>query len=89
MANDKPSKYITEIQKENQLSEIQIRKNAKVVLKNILHDYNRFSISTIDSFTQRTIKAFNRELGILPNFRLELDSEMILGRSHRQAAFKN
>ena len=81
LANDKPSKYITEIQKENQLSEIQIRKNAKVVLKNILHDYNRFSISTIDSFTQRTIKAFNRELGISPNFRLELDSEMILAEA--------
>ena len=81
LANDKPSKYIAEIQKENQLSEIQIRKNAKVVLKNILHDYNRFSISTIDSFTQRTIKAFNRELGISPNFRLELDSEMILAEA--------
>lgn len=81
LANDKPSKYIAEIQKENQLSEIQIRKNAKLVLKNILHDYNRFSISTIDSFTQRTIKAFNRELGISPNFRLELDSEMILAEA--------
>jgi ATP-dependent helicase/nuclease subunit A len=58
-----------------------IRANAKQVLKNILHDYNRFSISTIDSFTQRTIKAFNRELGISPNYRLELDSEMILAEA--------
>jgi ATP-dependent exoDNAse (exonuclease V) beta subunit len=81
LASDQPSKYISEIQKEIQLPEAQIRKNAKVVLKNILHDYNRFSISTIDSFTQRTIKAFNRELGISPNYRLELDSEMILAEA--------
>ncbi len=81
LAHDKPSKYIAEIQKKNHLSEELIRKNAMVVLKNILHDYNRFSISTIDSFTQRTIKAFNRELGISPNFRVELDSEMILAEA--------
>jgi len=81
LASNQPSKYIAEIQKENHISEELIRKNAKQVLKNILHDYNRFSISTIDSFTQRTIKAFNRELGISPNFRLELDSEMILAEA--------
>ena len=81
LASGEPSNYIAEIQKENYLSEVQIRKNANQVLKNILHDYNRFSISTIDSFTQRTIKAFNRELGISPNFRLELNSEMILSEA--------
>ena len=81
LASHQPSKYIAEIQKENQMPEPLIRKNAKLVLKNILHDYNRFSISTIDSFTQRTIKAFNRELGISPNYRLELDSEMILAEA--------
>jgi len=81
LASGQPSKYISEIQKENHLPEALIRANAKLVLKNILHDYNRFSISTIDSFTQRTIKAFNRELGISPNYRLELDSEMILAEA--------
>jgi ATP-dependent helicase/nuclease subunit A len=81
LASNQPSKYIAEIQKENQMPEALIRSNAKLVLKNILHDYNRFSISTIDSFTQRTIKAFNRELGISPNYRLELDSEMILAEA--------
>ncbi len=81
LAAGEASSYIAEIQKENNLSEENIRRNAKLVLKNILHDYNRFSISTIDSFTQRTIKAFNRELGISPNFRLELNSEMILAEA--------
>src|SRR5665811_611210 len=34
--------------------------------------------NTIDSFTQKIIKSFNRELGISPNFTIELDSDMIL-----------
>jgi len=60
------------------LSESAVREKALLVLKNILHDYNRFSVNTIDSFTQLIIKSFNRELGISPHFTLELDSEMIL-----------
>ncbi len=81
LAQNYPSDYIIEIQKESKLNEEQIRKNAKEVLRNILHDYNRFSISTIDSFTQRTIKAFNRELGISPNYKLELNSDIILSEA--------
>ncbi len=81
LAKNEPSAYISAIQNESNLTEEQVRKNAKLVLRNILHDYNRFSVSTIDSFTQRTIKAFNRELGISPNYRLEMDSEMILAEA--------
>jgi len=77
LANNKESDYLKILQN-NTYSEKEIRTRAKTVLKNILHDYNRFSISTIDSFTQRIIKSFNRELGISPNFSLELDSDMIL-----------
>ena len=72
------SPYIPLLMKELALNEIQIRTRAKVALKNILHDYSRFSVSTIDTFTQRIIKAFNREMGISPCFVLELDNDMIL-----------
>ena len=74
--NDSP--YLESLQKELGFPEEIIRQRARLVLKNILHDFNRFSINTIDSFTQRVIKAFNRELGISPNFALELDDSMIL-----------
>lgn len=78
LARGKESKYLATLQSETGFSEEMIRIKAAAVLKNILHDYNRFSISTIDSFTQRVIKAFNRELGISPNFTLELDSSLVL-----------
>ena len=81
LASGQPSKYLAELQKGNSLSEAAIRQNARVVLKNILHDYNRFSISTIDSFTQRIIKAFNREMGISPNYQLELNNDLILAEA--------
>ncbi len=80
LANNQPSYYLKILQN-NTYPENEIRNKAKLVLKNILHDYNRFSIKTIDSFTQRIIKSFNRELGISPNFTVELDSDMILAEA--------
>ena len=78
IANGKKSATIEVLKKETNKSEQFIRERAHQVLKNILHDYNRFSINTIDSFTQKVIKSFNRELGISPNFTVELDTDMIL-----------
>ena len=78
IADGKDSATIAELLKETDFSEQFIRDRARRVLKNILHDYNRFSINTIDSFTQKVIKSFNRELGISPNFTLELDTDIIL-----------
>ena len=78
LAIEKDSPYIEPLQKDNNYTEQFIRQRAKEVLKNILHDYNRFSINTIDSFTQKVIKAFNRELGISPNFTVELDNDILL-----------
>lgn len=78
LAENSDSAYLDVLKNGTSLSESKIRERAKLVLKSILHDYNRFAVSTIDSFTQRVIKAFNREMGISPNFVLELDNEMIL-----------
>ena len=78
LAKGNDSAYMETLKNELNLSDELIRQKSQQVMKNILHDYNRFSISTIDSFTQRIIKAFNRELGISPNFALELDNNMIL-----------
>lgn len=78
LSSNQKTDYLESLKKDNSLSEEFIRDRAKQVLKNILHDYNRFSISTIDSFTQKVIRAFNRELGISPNYTVELDSNIIL-----------
>lgn len=51
------------------------------LLHNILFDYHRFAVSTIDSFTQKIIKSFNREVGINPNYQIELDNQIIVNES--------
>lgn len=78
LARGYKSSYLQELTQNLNLPEKQIRENAEEVLENILHEYQRFSVSTIDSFTQKIIRAFNRELGISPAFTLEIDNEMIL-----------
>lgn len=78
LAKEDDSAYMSLLKNELSLAEASIRQRARQALNNILHDYSRFSISTIDSFTQRIIKAFNREMGISPHFVLELDNDLIL-----------
>jgi ATP-dependent exoDNAse (exonuclease V) beta subunit len=69
------SKYL-EFLKENG-SESKIRERATFLLKLILHDYSRFSVMTIDSFFQKIIRSFAREIRLNASFRTEID--------HRQA----
>jgi ATP-dependent helicase/nuclease subunit A len=78
LARNGDSPYLEWLKKEFLLEEDIVRQRAHQALNNILHDYSRFSISTIDSFTQRIIKSFNREMGISPHFVLELDNDLIL-----------
>jgi ATP-dependent helicase/nuclease subunit A len=51
---------------------------SKETLTLLLHSYSRFSISTIDAFFQRVIRSFTRESGLMGNFRLEIDSDLVL-----------
>ncbi|MFV0291141.1 MAG: UvrD-helicase domain-containing protein [Mangrovibacterium sp.] len=60
------------------LSAAEIKSRSQNTLRRILHDFSRFSISTIDSFFQRVIKSFNKELGINGNFQVELNNSDIL-----------
>jgi ATP-dependent exoDNAse (exonuclease V) beta subunit len=48
------------------------------VQRDILHNYNQFSISTIDAFFQRVIRAFTRESGLMGDYRLEVDQDLVL-----------
>ncbi|MEI8114497.1 MAG: UvrD-helicase domain-containing protein, partial [Bacteroidia bacterium] len=78
LAKGIPSVYMDILTKELGWQPMQVQQQAQLVLKRILHDYSRFSISTIDSFFQRVIKAFNRELGINAAYNVELDEKSIL-----------
>lgn len=60
LAGGRPSSYLTDISTSTGKSEAIIRKEAGEILSSILHDYSRFSVSTIDSFYQKIVRAFAR-----------------------------
>jgi len=63
------------------LSESRIRGNARLAQTEILHDYSRFTVLTIDKFFQRILHAFVKELGIELNYNVEIESASVLARS--------
>jgi len=72
------SDYLSGLVKATNKTEEWIRKEAKDILNSILHDYSRFSVSTIDSFFQKVLRAFAREVGLHAGFNIELDHSSIL-----------
>lgn len=58
----------------------ELRNRAKATLSAILHDYSAFSVSTIDSFFQRIIRAFAKEIDLQAKFDVELDQDGVLDR---------
>ena len=52
-----------------------IKQQSKILLEKILYEYDRFSISTIDSFFQRILRAFALEFGLSSQFNLEIELE--------------
>ena len=54
---------------------------AQSVLRDILHDYSAFAISTIDKFFQQALRAFAREIGQFASYQVELDKDSLIAES--------
>ena len=70
--------YLKEIMKTSNKSVDEIRKAADTALKNIIHDYSRFRIETIDSFFQSVMRNLARELELGANMTIELNNGNVL-----------
>ncbi len=51
---------------------------ARTALQRILHDYGNFSVSTIDSFFQRIVRSFSKELKLPMRYEIQLDAGIAL-----------
>jgi ATP-dependent exoDNAse (exonuclease V) beta subunit len=56
----------------------EVRQRAAATFKLVLYHYADFAVSTIDSFVQRIVTAFTRELGLPATFEVELDTDSVL-----------
>lgn len=81
LASGAPSDHLNDLIEETSLDETTLRKRAKIVRSLILHDYSHFTVLTNDTFFQRILRAFVRELGIDMNFSTELDTAPVLAKS--------
>jgi len=70
--------YLNDLLLQTSQTEEWIRKEAGAILNLILHDFSRFSVSTIDSFFQSILRAFSREAGLHSGYNIELDNEIWL-----------
>ena len=60
------------------LTSEEVKLRSGQILTAILHSYADFGISTIDKFTHRLIRTFSKDLGLPPNFKVELDEQKVL-----------
>lgn len=67
-----------ELMAELNLDPLTFQQYAQETQAAILHTYSSFSISTIDAFFQKVIRAFTREAGLTGDYKLELDPDPVL-----------
>lgn len=78
MAMGEESSYIDILSKELNIGKVEIRDKSILLRSLLLHDYGRFSVTTIDSFFQNILKAFTREIGITPGYNILLENKNLL-----------
>ncbi|SFG56295.1 UvrD-helicase domain-containing protein [Pedobacter insulae] len=54
-----------------------LKLKAALIYRKILHDYSRFSVSTIDGFVQKVIRGFAFELGLNADYNLEMNYDKV------------
>ena len=67
-----------ELSDELGIDESVLERRAADVLSEILHNYSRFSVVTIDSFFHQVIRSFAREMGLQGTFTIDLDTDKVM-----------
>ncbi len=79
--SEKAIRLMEHISIETGLSLPAITEKAKAIIKNLIHNYAAFDISTIDKFTHRVIRAFAHDLNLPVTFEVSLDTEDLLAEA--------
>ncbi|MDE5622705.1 MAG: UvrD-helicase domain-containing protein, partial [Alistipes sp.] len=81
LASGGESGYLAQLCDELGLDAASVRKRAAEARARILHDYSRFTVLTIDTFFQRILRAFIKELGIDLDYNVEIETASVLSKS--------
>lgn len=61
----------------SQWSAAELQQKAHAVYRKILHDYGRFTVSTIDGFSQKVIRSFTYELNLDAAYKIEMNTAKV------------
>ena len=75
---DRAEALMMVLSQETGLSLATIKDKARAIIKNIIHNYAAFDISTIDKFTHKVIRAFAHDLNLPVTFDVSLETENLL-----------
>lgn len=77
----KETEYVGMLQKEFGCSRKALRSQAQRALRDLLNDYGRFNVSTIDSFFQSVLRTFAREIDFQGDYDLAMNRYDIIMQS--------
>jgi ATP-dependent exoDNAse (exonuclease V) beta subunit len=78
-ANDQA--YVKEIAQLTGQELPMLQRNARIVLRKMLHRYEEFNVLTIDKFNLKLIRSFSRDLNLPEQFDIVLDEQLILEKA--------
>ncbi|WP_372753599.1 UvrD-helicase domain-containing protein [Labilibaculum sp.] len=78
LSKSAPSNYVRDLKEKYHLNAQEVEERAREILNRLLHDYSRFSVTTIDSFFQKVVRSFTREIGLQMGYNIELDQRRVL-----------
>ncbi len=78
ITDQKTQDLVAVLEAETQLNASQIQEKSRRILKNIIHNYASFDISTIDKFTHRILRSFTFDLELPTLFEVSLDTDELL-----------
>ncbi len=78
LSKGKETPMTGQLQQALNISSDALQKKAADTLTEILHQYGRFSVVTIDSFFHQVIRSFAREMGLQGTFTIDLDLDKVM-----------
>ncbi len=78
LANGQNEPLRQELERRTGLVNATLIEQAQHVLRQLLHGYSYFAVMTIDSFFQKVVRAFAREMDLQAGFSIEIDQGKVL-----------
>jgi ATP-dependent exoDNAse (exonuclease V) beta subunit len=79
--NKKAQQLLGVLETETGLTIPKIKEKSQQIIKNLIHNYAAFDISTIDKFTHKVIRAFAHDLNLPITFEVSLDTDTLLSEA--------